>query len=390
MRDILVQRLPGWTRSAAAIGLVALALPCVRAAGQVPDTSYTSTSNDTLQKRTFGGFVDTYYAWDFDRPHTFDRAYTTQPARHAEFNVNLAYIETKWTGPRYRGRLALQWGTSVQANYAGEPKLGSVSGPSVSQFIQEASVGYQLDPKLWLDGGIFFAHVGYESWISRDNLAYTRSMVADFSPYYEAGVKLTWAPSSKLTATFAVVNGWQDISVYNTPPAGGVRVDYTPNDQLTLTYDNFIGNATADSVPVHLRVYHDVIVQYNPKGRWQFAAVYALGSQSRTLPTFPDSGTASWWGFTTLAKYHATSTLSLVARGEHYSDPSQVIVVTGLPSGFVTTSGSLGVDVNFQAPVLWRTEFRAYRSTAPVWPLQTLGHFGANDSFIVSSLALTF
>ena len=200
-------------------------------------------------------------------------------------------------------------------------------------------------------------------------------------------MRLTWAATSRVTATAVVVNGWQDISVENSPPAGGVRFDIAANDQLTFTYDNFIGNATADSVPTHLRIYHDLIVQYNPKGRWQFAGAYALGSQSRTLP---DDETATWWGFTTLAKYHATSTLSLVARGEHYSDPNQVIVVTGLPSGFVTTSGSMGVDVSFQAPVLWRTEFRAYRSTAPVWPRHTIGHFGANDSFIVSSLALTF
>ena len=154
--------------------------------------------------RTFGAFVDTYYAWDFDRPGSFDRAYTTQPVRHAEANVNLAYVETKFAGPRYRGRLALQWGTSVQANYAGEPKIGSISGPGVSQFIQEATAGYQVDSTLWIDAGIFLSHLGYEGWISRDNLAYSRSFVADFSPYYETGVKATWAASRKLTATFAV------------------------------------------------------------------------------------------------------------------------------------------------------------------------------------------
>src|SRR5215472_7350286 len=114
--------------------VVALTARAATVAAQTPDSSYRQA--DTSTKRTLSGFVDTYYAWDFDRPHTFDRAYTTQPARHAEFNVNLAFIEGKVAGPRYRGRLALQWGTSVQANYAGEPKLGSVSGPSVSQFIQ--------------------------------------------------------------------------------------------------------------------------------------------------------------------------------------------------------------------------------------------------------------
>lgn len=342
---------------------------------------------DTTPVRTFGGFVDTYYAWDFDRPAHFDRAYTTQPARHAEANVNLAYVEAKLTGPRYRGRLALQWGTSVQSNYAAEPKIGGVSGPSVSQYIQEATVGYQLAPTVWLDGGIFFSHIGQEGWISRDNLSYTRSLVADFSPYYEAGAKLTWAASPKLTATFVLINGWQNISAENTPPAGGVRFDYTPTSKLILTYDNFVGNTAADSLPTQLRVYHDAIAQYNPNAQWQLAAVYSLGTQSRSTGT---GGTASWWGMTTFAKYHATPKVAVVGRVERYSDPNQVIVVTGLPSSFQTTGGSIGLDVNLQAPVLWRTELRVLRSDNAVWPLHTAGLYGRNNSFLVSSLALTF
>ena len=374
-----------------ALAALLVALPG-RAQAQAADTTKARADSakaapDTNQVRTFGGFVDTYYAWDANQPHNFDRAYTTQPARHAEFNVNLVYIDTKWSGPRYRGRLALQWGTSVQANYAGEPKLGGVSGPNVSQFIQEATVGYQIAPSMWIDGGIFFSHLGYEGWISRDNLAYSRSLVADFSPYYEAGVKLTWAATSKLTATFAVLNGWQDISVYNTPPAGGIRLDYTPTPKLTLSYDNFVGNAAPDSEPARLRIYHDVVAQYNPDDKWQFAAVYSLGTQTRSTLS---GGTASWWGMTSFAKYHATSTLALVARFEHYEDPSQVIVVTGLPASFDATGGSLGIDVNFKAPVLWRTEVRGLRSTNAVWPLHEAGTVGRNNMFFVPSLALTF
>ena len=374
-----------------ALAALLVALPG-RAQAQAADTTKARADSakaapDTNQVRTFGGFVDTYYAWDANQPHNFDRAYTTQPARHAEFNVNLVYIDTKWSGPRYRGRLALQWGTSVQANYAGEPKLGGVSGPNVSQFIQEATVGYQIAPSMWIDGGIFFSHLGYEGWISRDNLAYSRSLVADFSPYYEAGVKLTWAATSKLTATFAVLNGWQDISVYNTPPAGGIRLDYTPTPKLTLSYDNFVGNAAPDSEPARLRIYHDVVAQYNPDDKWQFAAVYSLGTQTRSTLS---GGTASWWGMTSFAKYHATSTLALVARFEHYEDPSQVIVVTGLPASFDATGGSLGIDVNFKAPVLWRTEVRGLRSTNAVWPLHEAGTVGRNNMFFVTSLALTF
>jgi hypothetical protein len=352
-------------------------------------TAYADTTKaaDTATVRTYGGFVDTYYAWDFDRPRFFDRAYTTQSARHAEANINLAYIENKWTGPRTRGRLALQWGTSVQANYAGEPKIGGLSGPSVSQFIQEAVVGYQLAPAVWLDAGIFFSHIGYESFISRDNLTYTRSLIAEYSPYYEAGAKLTWTATPQLTATFALVNGWQEISTSNTPPAGGLRLDYAVTPKVTLTYDNFIGNAAPDDSDVQMRVYHDVIAQYNPSDLWQFAAVYSIGSESNRLSS---GGTASWWGTSAIAKYHVTPRLAFVGRVEHYSDPSQVIVVTGLPEPFITTAASLGVDVNLRGATLWRTEFRGFHSTNAVWPTHSVGGLSDDDSFLTSSLGFTF
>ena len=85
-------------------------------------------------------------------------------------------------------------------------------------------------------GGIFFAHTGYEGWVSRDNLAYTRSLIAEFSPYYEAGVKLTWTPSPAVTTQLDLVNGWQDISKYNTAPALGARVDYVVTPAVISLY----------------------------------------------------------------------------------------------------------------------------------------------------------
>jgi hypothetical protein len=154
--------------------LICLALPASLHAQGTP--------TDTATKITFGGFVDGYYAYDFNRPATLDRAYTTQAARHDEFNVNLAYVDATLSGPRLRGRFAAQFGTSVQANYATEPRLGTLSGPDVSRFIQEAFVGYQLAPTLWIDGGVFFSPFGSESWISRDNWTYTRSLIAENSP----------------------------------------------------------------------------------------------------------------------------------------------------------------------------------------------------------------
>lgn len=341
---------------------------------------------DTAPTLAFGAFIDGYYAWDLHRPYNFDRAYTTQPARHAEFNINLAFLEAKLAGPRHRGRLAIQFGTSAQANYAAEPRIGRISGPSVSQFLQEATVGYRLGPSLWVDGGIFFAHTGYEGWISRDNLSYSRSLMADFSPYYEAGVKLTWTPSPVVTAQLDIVNGWQDISNYNTPPAVGVRLDYALSPIVTISYDNFFGNVAPDSLAAQLRFYNDFIALYNPSGQWQFAAAVDLGMQGRSTTT---GGTATWYGASVFAKYHVTRQVSVVARLERYADPSEVVVQTKLPSPFQTSGASLGVDVAPVPRVLWRTEVRAFRSDDPVWPTHRPGEYSRTDGFVVTSLALT-
>ncbi|HEY5062558.1 MAG TPA: outer membrane beta-barrel protein, partial [Gemmatimonadaceae bacterium] len=78
---------------------------------------------DTTTHVAFGGFVDGYFAYDFGRPRDIDRAFTTQAVRHDEFNVNLAFIDATLTGTRVRGRIAAQFGTAVQANYAAEPRV---------------------------------------------------------------------------------------------------------------------------------------------------------------------------------------------------------------------------------------------------------------------------
>jgi len=370
------------------IAVVIVGLTHIGAAAQTRDTIVAPpVAIDTATTTTFGAYIDGYYAWDFNRPEAFDRPYTTQPARHAEFNVNLAFIEAKLAGSRVRGRLAIQFGTSVQANYAGEPHIGHISGPGVSQFIQEAVMGYQISPTLWVDGGVFFAHTGLEGWITRDNLSYTRSLIADFSPYYEAGVKLTWSASSAVTAQLDILNGWQNISNYNTPPAVGIRIDYIASPNLTLSYDNFFGDVAADSMSAQYRLYHDMIVQFTPSSRWQLAGMFSLGTQSRSAP---GGKTATWYGASVFAKYRLWPTVGVVARLERYADPDQVIVLTGLPDAFRTTGGSLGVDVMPDPRVLWRTELRGFRSDAAVWPLHRNGDFGSEDWFAVTSLALTF
>ena len=356
-----------------------LAVPCTAGAQ--------STAPDTTVRVTFGGFVDGYFAYDFNRPRSLDRPYTTQAARHAEFNVNLAHLEAVLSGPRVRGRLAAQFGTSVQANYAAEPTVGALSGPSVSRFIQEATAGYQVARTVWVDGGVFFSPFGSENWISRDNWTYTRSFIADNSPYYEAGVKATWQARPYLSAQLHVINGWQNISETNSDKALGARVDYTPKDGVDVSFDAFVGNEQPDSLPRRVRIWQEAIVQLEPTPRLGLRGTLDYGTQER-----PHGGTSAWRGYAVIARYAVAPNVSIAGRWEGYSDPEQVIVVTGQPFGVRVGGGSANVDVTPAPRLLWRTELRAVRTRDPLFTRRDGAGTRAtrDDALVVTSLALTF
>ena len=355
------------------------------AAPAAGDTEAAHSSPDTAVTVSFGGFVDNYYAYDFGRPANFDRPFTTQAARHNEFNVNLAYIEAKVSGPRVRGRLALQAGTSVQSNYAGEPAIGSVSGPSLSRFIQEAVAGYQISPSLWVDGGIFLSHIGMESFISRDNHTYTRSLSADYTPYYESGVKLTWQATPKLSALVTVVNGWQNISENNQDKAVGARLDYARSSSTTLSYYNFIGNEVASN---RLRVFNGVGFKSGLTPAFTLQGNFDYGTQQKAL-----TGSSSWFSTGIIGKQQVNPVIGISGRVERYQDPDQVIVATGSPGGFKATTASVGIDVSPVGPIraLWRNELRGTWAADPVFPNRSAATgTSRSNTLLVTSLALTF
>ena len=362
-----------------------------------------TTRPDSAPRLTFGAFVDGYYAYDAGRPPTRDRSFAggtlfgTQPARHNEFNVNLAFVEAAVAAEHYRGRLAVQFGTSVQANYAGEPRTGQVSGPDVQQYLQEATAGYRVADRLWVDGGIFFSHLGMESWVSRDNPTYTRSLVADYSPYYSTGVKLTYAASPKLTARLDVVNGWQNISENNQGKGAGLRLDYAVTPAATVSYYNFVGAEAG----TRLRTYNGAGLRVTA-GALMLLVEGDVGTQQRPMGDDGSGtrGVSTWYGLLGVARAQVAPQVALVGRVERYDDRDQVILVTGAPApgaapnpAFRGTGASFGVDVQpvAGAPrVLWRTEVRGFRTRDPVFPDGADGGARRTDGFAVTSFALTF
>ncbi len=335
---------------------------------------------DTTTKIRWNGFVDTYYAYDINRPADGERRFTTQPVRHDEANVNLAWLGVTMARARSRARVALQTGTSVQSNYTGEPRNGASSGPDLARLIQEAVAGVKLSDNVWIDGGIYYSYIGLESWSSSDNLTYTRSLVGEYSPYYLSGVKLTWQATPKITAQLHAINGWQNISENNRSKAFGVRVDYAASANVTVSYANFVGNERPVGSQSELRVFNQLMA----KGS------FASGTQWQGQVDIGHQGDHDWYGLVAIARQPVTSRAALVGRMERYADPDQVIISTSTAGGFVGNGASAGVDVTVDNGVRWRTELRGIRTTKALYPVGADAKPTRTNGVLVTSLSVAF
>jgi hypothetical protein len=341
------------------------------------------------KKISFGGFIDGQYAFDFNAPASGDRLYTTQPVRHNEFNINLAFLDVKYDTEKIRSRLALQAGTSVQSNYSSEPTNGSVSGGDLSRHVQEARVGYKLGEKTWIDAGIFFSHVGAEGWISKDNLTLTRSLVADFSPYYLSGIKISHAATDRLNLLLTVTNGWQNISENNQEKNIGTGLEYI-FDHISLAYNTLIGREVSPSLNTvvrngQFRHFHDFLIKSRGLENWEWVAQYDIGFQEKDT----ESGNSLWQGALVMARFQLNSSQKISARVEYYQDRDQILIVTNTPDAFEGYGGSLCFDNQLDESVLWRLEARYLETNRPVFA-KKINQLKDSNLSLTTSLSIQF
>lgn len=315
-----------------------------------------------------GGFIDTYYGYDYEKPASQDRAYTTSVARSNAFNVGLMYLDATLSSEKIRGRGAIQYGTSVNANYLGEANTSKIANQVSVRNMQEGYVGFKLAPKLWLDAGIYFSHIGFGNFISRDNWTYTRSMIADFSPYQQAGFKLSYEFSSNLNMQFHVVNGWGNLVETNRDKAIGGFLEYKILKNLRITYSNFAGNEQIKPNPHLIRYFNNLIIYFDLTDGIQFALASDVGHQKK-----PNSDKAfqQWYGYAFLIRFKITDQLFTTFRSERFLDSRQIAVTTTSPNGFQVSGGSVNLDYHYDSSLYIRGELKILKSLDKIYEAES-------------------
>jgi hypothetical protein len=331
---------------------------------------------------TVNGYIETYYMYDFNTPPNNTRpGFIYSYNRHNEVNLNLGMIKGSYNTDNVRANLALMTGTYANANLAAEP--------GVLKNIYEANAGVKLSAKknLWIDAGIFGSHIGFESAIGKDCWNLTRSILADNTPYYEAGAKISYtSDNEKWFLSGLILNGWQRIQRVdgNSLPSFGTQITFKPSASVTLNSSTFIGTDKPDSAR-QMRYFHNFYGIFQVTKKIGVTVGFDYGVEEKTPES---SATNAWYSPVLIVRYAASNKIALALRGEYYSDENGVIIATGTANGFKTKGLSFNVDYRLHDAILWRTEVRTLASKDRV--------FERNDepvkdnTFIGTSLCVSF
>ncbi|MDI1317810.1 porin [Flavobacterium sp.] len=331
---------------------------------------------------TFSGYLETYYSYDFGNPdHHLRPGFVYSHNKHNELNLNLGYVKANYAKDLVRANFALMAGTYPEYNLAGEQDL--------LKNVFEANVGVKISKKanLWVDAGIMPSHIGFESAIGKDCVNLTRSILADNSPYFEAGVKIGYTSKSEKWYLAAMyLNGWQRIQKIdgNQTPAFGTQITYKPTSKATLNWSTYIGNEQPDSSR-KWRYFNNFYGQFKVSDKTSLTAGFDIGVQQTVTGS---SDYDVWYSPVLIAQYKPTSKVQLGFRGEYYQDKQGVIIATGTENGFKTFGVSANFDYLIADNIMFRIEARNLNSKDDVFLKN--GNPTNQNTFLTTALAISF
>jgi hypothetical protein len=321
-------------------------------------TTEIQAQTDTVRQVVISGQVEAYYQYDFGKPIAHTRPdFIYNHKRVNEVNINLAYLKAAFMQGRTRANLAMMIGNYAEYNLAAESSIGRT--------IYEANVGIKLSQKraLWLDMGVMPAHIGFESAISADCPTVSRSLVAENSPYFETGLKLSYTnKSEKWRMAALLLNGWQRINRAdgNQNPSFGLQCTYVPNTNWLINYSNFIGSDEPDS-DADLRVYHNFYALYNRDDRWFLTLGFDHGTDTNEADKRDQ-----WFTPVFIVRNKWNAKWAAAIRGEYFQDRSEVYLKPTDSNGFRVSGWSCNLDYAPFSNALCRLEARFFNSNEAI------------------------
>ena len=308
---------------------------------------------DSTQRFSTSIYLEGYYGYDFGNPVSQNRPdFLYSFHRHNEPNINLSLIEFNYNHARIRSDLGVLFGTFSTRNYEIEP--------GILKNIYQAKIGFQLSStrNSWMDIGIMESHIGFEGAKGMDCWTASRSLLAENTPYYSAGIQISHTTKDS-TLYFAglILNGWQRVTRkgFNQLPAVGHQFKWTPNDRITINSSSYIGNEYPEAER-RMRYFHNFYTKYE-KNQIGWIAGIDFGTEQLA---YQSKNYGNWFSAVFVVKKNFGQHLSSALRGEYFYDKNGIIIPTEGEVPFKNIGISTNVDYTFNFPLTFRIEYRSF------------------------------
>lgn len=203
---------------------------------------------------------------------------------------------------------------------------GLVSSAADDPFdITEGYVSYlaPLGKGLRFDFGKMVTYFGAEVIEAIDNPNYSRSFLFNYAiPFTHTGLKMSYGFTDALSASFYVVNGWDNSTDNNSGKSFGVSIGYAPAEVFS-GYVNFMTGPEEANNNRDNRTLVDIVATIKPIKPLSIILNYDDGKEDNTPGALLPSGITSntkWSGFAGIVKYDLSDAYSIAVRGEIFDD----------------------------------------------------------------------
>ena len=307
-----------------------------------------TAAGDSTSPVTIGGFVDSYFSWNFGRPASHVNRLANFDLTENQIMLSTAEIDVM--------KAANPIGFHLELAVGSAPDIINGGSTESAKLVQQAylSAVFPVGAGLTVDAGKFVTHMGFETIKAKDNFNYSRSLLFAWAiPYYHTGLRASYPVRDNLTATVYLYNGWNNVQA-NSGKTFGASVSFAPTPAVVFIANWIGGPEQPDSVGSDFRHVVEGVATVQASDRLALGIDGTYGVEKTPL------GTVTWKGAAVYGRYLLTETSSISARGEVYSDPGGYTTALVQDLGEIT----LTYEQRILGALILRAEYRYDWSTA--------------------------
>ncbi len=201
---------------------------------------------------TLNFLLDGYYEYNLNQPVGRVNLLRPYDPTSNNFTVNQGVVMVERAadpslGRRFGLRLDLMFGQATES-LAGNPANEPRPAPYRNIYQAYGTYVFPLGTGVTVDFGRFSSPVGFETSYAKDQIDYTRSLLFTALPFYHTGFRTTYKLSSKVTGTWLLVNGLNQMEDFNGFKSNAFSLSASLTKNLSWTGTYYFGQENRDLV----------------------------------------------------------------------------------------------------------------------------------------------